>query len=286
MKLLSHARRVTILNIALNAVLFVLKLFAGLASNSIAVLADAANSFMDTFHGCATYWAVKESHKKADKGHQFGHGRAEPMVAFFISLLMAITAFEFLRSAIISLSGNGEVRVINWTIIGVLVIAILAKVLLSYEAGKAGERTRSPALKATAADARNDVLITLTALFGLAVSATAYVWMDEVAAILISVFIFWQAFRIGKENVDYLVGAAPSPELQRKIGEIATTVRGVRGLSLVKAHYVGSFVHVEVHISVNRHISTAASHHIAMTVENDLEELPEVDKAFVSVEPV
>ncbi len=274
------------LNIALNAVLFLLKLFAGLVSGSIAVLADAANSFLDTIHGCATYWAVKESHKKADKGHQFGHARAEPMVAFFISILMAITAFEFLRSALFSLAGNGEPRLLNWTIVGALVIAILAKILLSYEAGKAGERTRSPALRATAADARNDVLITLTALFGLAVSATAYVWMDEIAAILISVFIFWQAFRLGRENIDYLVGAAPSSELQRKIEEIATTVRGVRGLSLVKAHYVGSFVHVEVHIIVNRHLSTSASHHIALTVEHDLEELPDVDKAFVSVEPV
>jgi len=279
-----HAKRVTMLSIVINFFLFLLKLAAGIAANSIAVLADATNSLLDMLYSIGVAWSVGQSHKRADKGHPFGHARAEPMVAFVISMLMAIVAFEFLRTAIVGLFAP-EARIFTWLIGGSLIIAILGKVLLSHEAQTVGTKTRSPALLATAADSRNDVLITLTALAGLVFASTGYPWVDNAAAIAISAFLFFQAYRIGRANVNYLVGAAPPDELQLKIRELASSVLGVRGINLIRAHYVGNFVHVEIHIMVNRNISTQASHRIAMTVQHDVERLPTVSKAFVHVEP-
>lgn len=281
-----HARKVTILSIVVNASLFLLKLAAGLAANSLAVLADAVNSLLDLLYSLGVAWAVDASHKRADRGHPFGHARAEPMVAFAVAILMAIAAFEFLRSALFGLLAGESQRFLSWPIIAALVVAVIAKILLSHEANLSGKRARSPALLATAADSRNDVLITLTALGGLVFAASGFPWVDDCAAILIALFLFREAWRIGKGNVDYLVGAAPSQELQHRIREIATSVRGVRGIHLIRAHYVGNYVHAEIHILVNPTITTRASHHIAMTVQHDVERLPDVNKAFVHVEPV
>ncbi len=281
----AHARRVTVLSIVVNLVLFLLKLAAGLAAHSLAVLADATNSLLDSVYSLGVWWSVGQSHKRADKGHPFGHARAEPMVAFVVAILMGIAAFEFLRSAIVGLFSPGAAPTLTGAVVAALVVAVAGKLFLSREAGAAGDRARSPALLATAADSRNDVLITLTALAGLVLAASGAPAFDRYAAIVIALFLFREAYRIGRRNVDYLLGAAPPKELEHRIRELASAVRGVRGIRLIRAHYVGSFVHVEVQIFVNPRITTAASHLIASSVQHDLELLPEVNKAFVHVEP-
>ncbi len=280
-----EAKRLTVLSIVINATLFLLKLGAGLAANSLAVLADATNSLLDLLYSVGVKWSVEESHKKADKGHPFGHGRAEPMVAFVVAILMGIAAFEFLRSSVFNLLlGSGGQR-LDWGIVTMLLVAIGAKILLSHEAGLAARRSRSPALAATSVDSRNDVLVTLTALLGIAFAAVGYPWVDDVAALLIALLLFFEAYRLGRRNIDYLLGAAPPEELERKIRAAITHVRGVRGITLLRAHYVGSYVHAEIHILVNPHLSTAAGHRIAEAVQHDVELFDEVNKAFVHLEP-
>jgi len=280
-----QAKRITVLSIVINATLFLLKLGAGLAAGSLAVLADATNSLLDTLYSLGVKWSVEESHRKADKGHPFGHARAEPMVAFVVAILMGIAAFEFLRSAVFNLIFGSAGQHLDWGIATLLLIAIAAKILLSHEAGIAGKRLKSPALITTAVDSRNDVLITCTALVGLVFAASGWSWMDDVAALFIAVFLFVEAYKLGRRNMDYLLGAAPPDELEHKIRAVVTHVRGVRGIVQVRAHYVGSFVHVAISIIVNPHISTAASHKIAEAVQHDIELFDEVNKAFVHVEP-
>ncbi len=280
-----HAKRVTVLSIVINGTLFILKLFAGIAANSLAVLADATNSLLDMLYSFGVHWSVRESHKKADKGHPFGHARAEPMVAFVIAILMGIAAFEFLRSAAFNLIGGSGPHHLDWLIVASLLIAIVAKILLSHEAHVAALKARSPALFATSDDSRNDVLITCTALAGLVFASTGFPWLDDVAALIISIFLFNEAYKLGRKNVDYLLGAAPPKSLDHKIRHAASAVRGVRGIHKIRSHYVGSYVHVEIHILVNSRVASGVAHTIAMSVQHDIERLPEVNKAFVHIDP-
>ncbi|MBR9692867.1 cation transporter, partial [Candidatus Woesearchaeota archaeon] len=267
------------------ATLFLVKLAAGLAANSLAILADATNSLLDLLSSVGVHWSVKESHKKADKGHPFGHARAEPMVAFVIAILMAIAAFEFFRSAVFNLVvGSGQVY-LDWRIITLLLIAIVAKIILSHEAHEAAWRARSPALLATSVDSRNDVFITLTALIGVAMGHVGFPWLDDVAALIIAIFLLVQAYKLGRSNIDYLIGAAPPKALEFKIRKIVSAVRGVRGIHKIRSHYVGSYVHVEIHILVNSRVATGVANTIAMTVQHDVERLKEVNKAFVHIDP-
>lgn len=266
--------------------LFVLKFVAGLAANSLAIIADAVNSLLDTVYSIGVYWSVGESHKKADKGHPFGHARAEPMVGFAVALLMGIAAFVFLQNALFSFFAEPQTYTLNWVIVSSMVIAIIAKIFLSHKSYLAARKTRSPALMATSIDSRNDIIITLVALAGIVFASTGMPRMDNIAAIVISVFLFSEAYRVGKSNANYLIGAAPSPALTHKIKQLATHVRGVRGIHFIKAHYVGNYVHVQIGIAVSGRISTTASNHIAMTVQHDIEKLPDVNKAFITVDAV
>jgi cation diffusion facilitator family transporter len=281
-----HARRVTLLSIVVDFSLFLLKLAAGVAANSLALLADAANSLLDAFYSLGVFLGVKGAHERADQWHPFASARLEPMTTFVVALLSGIVAFEFLRTGLLGLLVGSGARVITVPILVAVLIALVAKVLLSYRAQIAGMQTGSPALLGTAADSRNDILLTLVALTGLVFAATGIPWMDDAAAIVISLYLFRSSWHIVKELVEYVHGVSAPAELERRIREVAMSVAGVRGIHLIRSHYVGSFVHVELHILVGLAASPSAVHRIAMTLQHDVELLPGVSKAFIYTEAV
>jgi divalent metal cation (Fe/Co/Zn/Cd) transporter len=105
-------------------------------------------------------------------------------------------------------------------------------------------------------------------------------------AFLIGSFIVYSGFKIGVENVDFLMGKVPPHDVLEQLKEIALSVEGVIDLNEVKAHYIGNIIQVEIHIEVNKSITTEESHAIAKRVEGALEKEEIVNFAFVHVDPV
>jgi cation diffusion facilitator family transporter len=110
--------------------------------------------------------------------------------------------------------------------------------------------------------------------------------LDAVAGLAIAAWVLWSGYRIGAENLDYLMGRAPREGLLEEIQTRAREVHGVLSLNDVKAHYVGSQVHVEIHVEVDRELSTQASHEIGTEVRDRLRGLEGVAEAFVHLDPV
>ena len=277
-------KKITIYGIILNSILFIAKLIVGLLSNSLAVLSDAFNSLTDIISSIGIFIAVKISHKRADQGHPFGHHRAEPIAGMIVAILAGILGFEILRTAIKNLFEQ-KVSSIGAAALIVLIITIIVKLFMAYYFTKQGTIRKSPAIKASGIDSRNDVLVTSIAIIGVLGSMYGYLIFDEIAAIIISFFIFYSGYRIGMENIDYLMGKSPSKEYIDKIKSIAIKVKGVNGINDVRAHYVGNFIHIEIHIEVNKNISTQRSHKIGKDVQHAVENLDDVDEAFVHVDP-
>jgi hypothetical protein len=89
-----------IVSVIVNTLLFGLKYWAGIASGSIAIIADDWHTLSDTFTSVVVIIGVKLSSRKADKEHPFGHGRWEQVASFFIGFLLAIVAYDFLVQSI------------------------------------------------------------------------------------------------------------------------------------------------------------------------------------------
>jgi divalent metal cation (Fe/Co/Zn/Cd) transporter len=71
-----------------------------------------------------------------------------------------------------------------------------------------------------------------------------------------------------------------------QIKKLAGSVKGVKGIHDVRAHYVGSYIHVEVHINVDRKATTDRSHSIGKGVQRAIESLPNIDRAFIHIDPL
>jgi cation diffusion facilitator family transporter len=282
---MNKSEKTTIVGVFLNICLFIIKIIVGLLSNSLALLSDAFNSLGDIVSYTGIHYAVKIAHKEADIDHPFGHKRAEPIAGFVISLFTILLAIEIMRNAI---TGFFQTRVYSYEnyAIGVLILTMVIKTGMSYYYNKVGKTENSPALRAGAVDSRNDVLASGIALIGVIGPRLGYPWLDSFAALIISLFIFYSGYKIGKENIDYLMGKTAPDEQLKEIKKIALKVKGVKSLNDLRTHYIGNCLHVEIHVDVDENISTKESHRIGKEVQFMLERLDYVDKAFVHIDPI
>ena len=139
---------------------------------------------------------------------------------------------------------------------------------------------------ASAIDHRNDVLISAAVILGVGASNLGFPIFDPLAAMAVGAWIIWAGFRIGRDNMKYLMGAAPPAELVQRIMAIANATEGVLGLNDVFAHYVGTAVEIEVHINVDRTLTIQDAHEIGEKVQRAIEDLDEVSRAFIHIDPL
>lgn len=279
------AFRATVLNIAGNTALFTLKIVAGALSGSIALISDAINSLNDIAAAVATFICVKISNKEADEGHPFGHRRAEPIAGLIIAVLAGILGFEVIRASVERLLSKTTPEITVFSL-AVPVVTMVVKGAMAWHFKGVGRMFNSPALSATAKDSMMDVLIAVAALVGISGAYMGYDYFDPLAGLVISLWIIYTGYSIGLENIAYLIGEAPPPKLMEEIKAAALAVKDVKAINTVRAHFVGNFIHVEIHVEVDKTLSTYDSHAIGKEVERRVEKVDSIEKTFVHIDPV
>ena len=274
-------------NVALfaNAFLFLFKLILGLLSGSLAVISDAFHSLMDVIAAVTLSIGIRISHKEADRDHPFGHHRAEPIAALFVAVIAGILGFEILRESILKLFYGSSPIKGKLAIIALLITLILKGALTLFFKHLLKKDAR-PGIRALVIDSKNDMLATLVSLLGVILASLDMLYFDPLAGMILSIFIFKGGYEIGIENIDLLMGKKGAEAINQKIRERAHKEKGVLGTNTLRSHHVGNTLHVEIHIEVDHLMDTAHSHEISDRVEHAIENMPEVSKAFVHVDPV
>jgi len=202
--------KVSIVGLMGNIFLFIIKIIAGIYSNSIALISDAINSLSDSIASIAVLIGVKISEKNADVSHPFGHTRAQPVSGLIVAVFAGVMGFEVLISSIERFFLAKPVTNHSFAII-VLIIVILIKALMYIFFLKNSKN--NPAIKAGAIDSRNDVLVSSLVLVAIFASMYDFVFVDPLVGVFVGFLIIKSGFDIGLENIDYLMGSAPSLEL-------------------------------------------------------------------------
>jgi len=274
------------LGIVGNAVLFAGKITIGLAYNSIAIVSDSLNSFTDIIASTIVFISVRTSYRAADAEHPFGHHRAQPIAGLIVAIFTGIVGFEVITQSVTRLIAGGAG--VEPGILPILLVAgvLVAKLGMYLVARTVAQRAGSTALRASAADHRNDVLISGAVLAGVVAANLGLPILDPVVAILIGLWIIRAGFSIGRDNIKYLMGEVPPKELLDRILGKARAVEGVLALNDVFAHYVGTTVEIEVHINVDHRIDIERAHAIGKGVQRAIEDMDEVSRAFIHIDPL
>ena len=271
------------LSIIGNVLLAVVKLVVGFLYSSIALISDGVHSLSDVITSVVGYFGIRVSSKPADRSHPFGHSRFEPLVAFLIGEALLIVAYEIARDSVERLLG-GETLEVNMIMLGVTMVSIIAKEGMFRYSVHVGRKLNSQILIADAYHHRSDVLSSVAVLIGLLLQKFGFSRGDALAGLVVAVFLVKVSFEIILENVGYLTGRAPPFEICDEIKKRALSVPNVLGIHDLRAHYVGSKLHVELHIEVPDGLDLKEAHDISEEVKRRIEEMPEVDVAFIHVD--
>ncbi len=283
---MTHAEGLAIwLGIVGNALLFGGKILVGLWFDSIAIISDSLNSFTDIIASLVVFISIRASYQEADRTHPYGHKRAQPIAGLVVAIFTALVGGEVITQAVNRLLTGEKMQPGLLPVLLVLGVMVV-KLFMHLYVRAVARRTNSTALMASAADHRNDVLVSAAVLIGVLFSNVGVPIFDPIVAILIGMWIIKAGFSIGRDNLKFLMGEAPPAALVDGIRQAAGGIRGVQSVHDVLAHYVGTAIHIEVHINVQRELNVEQAHAIGKQVQAAIEGRDGVARAFVHIDPL
>ncbi len=281
---MSPQRRTALVSIVAACVLIGVKLVAGIATNSLGLLSEAAHSGTDLIAAILTFVAVGVSGRPADPGHAYGHGKAEHLAALAEAALLVVVSLVIAWRALWRLLGlaEGQVDPSGWAllVIGGVMVIDAGRAYVSYRTGR---RYRSPALQANALHFASDFAGSTAVLLGLVAARAGYHWADSVAALFVAGLVLVAASRLMRVNIDVLMDRVP-PDAQEAALAAIGAVPGIE-LRRLRMRQAAGQEFADVVIGVPPGAAVGQGHAAADAVEEAIHgALPDSD-VVVHVEP-
>ncbi len=272
--------------LVINLGLASVKLTAGLIGHSQAVVADAIHSLSDTVTDVALIFGVRYWSAPADENHPHGHRRFETLITVFIGVMVAAAAIGIGWEAIRSF--NQPLHPPSVIALAAALLSIGIKEALYQWTARMGRKTGSSALIANAWHHRTDALSSIPVAIAVSVAMVDHrlAIVDQIGALVVSVFVLHAAFRIIRPALDQLVDAGAPQAHRKELERLALDVDGVRAAHALRTRYIGSELAVDVHVEVDADLSVADGFRIAQKVKKDLlQRGPDVADVVVQIEP-
>lgn len=277
-----------LVSVLVNLVLIAGKLVVGLLTGSVAILADAAHSFLDLSASIFAFAGIRAGAKPADEDHAFGHAKAENVSSLIQMFLLGATCIAIVIESVRRLVVASSVRV-AWYSFGVVIAAIVIDIVVSrYLQGVSRAHGGSAALEADALHFSSDLWASLAVLVGLTlVAAFGLRIADPLAGIAVAVIIGTTAVEQGRRTTQVLLDAMPDRTTLAAIERILDSDKRLHGYHALRARQAGKHVLLDVSVHVDGALSLAQAHEVGHAISERIrKEVPIVTDAVVHVEPV
>ena len=271
------------LSIVINTLLFGLKYWAGMATGSIAIIADAWHTLSDSFTSLVVLWGAKTSARPPDKKHPFGHGRIEVIASVIIGAILATVGLNFLIESVRRLV-NQEPAAYRSLAIVVFAVSVVFKEALARFSISSGRKTDSRSLIADGWHHRSDAIASALIVVGILLGRYFW-WIDGALGIAVSLVIFWATFDILRISISTLIGEQPDAELVEQLRAlVAETVQLDVDLHHLHLHQYGQHKELTFHISLPQELKIREAHKIAHSLETRILEQMGLDTT-IHVDP-
>lgn|SRR5699024_2607037 len=282
----------TWVGIIVNSILAIIKGIGGFLAGSRALLADALHSASDIVGSIVILFGVKIAAKPPDKEHPYGHGKAENIASIIVALLLVIVGVEISISSAKVFFGERPVAPSKIAIV-ILVISLVIKELLFHYKYYLGKKYSSSALIAEAWHHRSDSLSSLAALIGIiaAIIGEAYeltylIYGDAVAGILVSIIVIKVGYDLAKDSSLIMMEKVLDKSEITAYKQTVSEIDGILRIDEILARTHGSYVVIDIKVSVNPELTVKQGHDIAKNVKQYLmDNYKEIADVFVHVNP-
>ena len=283
----ARGMRAALMAMGVSGVLGAVKVIAGVAGHSYALIADGVESLLDIVSSIAVWGSLKVA--AADPNHRipYGYGKAEPLAGLVIAAGLVVVA------GVLSVQSIHEIRKPHqapeaFTLI-VLIVVVAVKELLFRWLVRTGREIESRAMESDAWHHRSDALTSIAAFIGISIAlwgGEGYEAADDWAALAACALIAFNGVRLFRNALREILDAAPPAEDLARIRDIAASVPGVTGIDDCRARKSGLGWLVDIHVEVDGEMPVREGHRIAHEVKDALltSEAGVLD-ALVHIEP-
>ncbi len=225
--------------------------------------------------------------RDADDDYPFGYGRAEPIAAATVSLMLVGAAIGIGWEAVTSIR-NPHGAPAAWTLF-VLVGVVAVKQWLFRRQHAAGRESGSPAVQADAWHHLSDAVTSGAAFVGISVSVIGgpgWEAADDWAALVAAIVIAAHGVVLLRPALHDLMDRAPEPNLRERILNAASTVSDVLHLEKLKVRRVGTALFVDLHVQADPALSLHDAHIVSGRVKSAIRrDVPNTTGVLIHMEP-
>jgi cation diffusion facilitator family transporter len=270
-----------------NASLVVIKLFAGIIGHSNALIADAVESSADIFSSVIVWMGLSIAARPADEDHPYGHGKAEPLAAAVVSLMLLGAAVGISIIAIRDIRTPHHLPAPFTLFVAAGVIII--KEILYRRVSRVGREVGGTAIVADAWHHRADAISSLAAFIGISIAllgGPGWEAADDWAALVAALVVAVNGIRTLRPAISGLMDEAPDRSVKERVLQAASGVDGVRSVETLNVRGSGLGFYVDVHVKADPTLSLEEAHEIAAKVKYSiLAAVPSVVGVLVHMEP-
>ncbi|KAK7496818.1 hypothetical protein BaRGS_00012027 [Batillaria attramentaria] len=259
----------------INVLLTVAKTIAAVLSRSLAIISSLIDSAVEILSGIVMWWTSIAIRKRDPYLYPQGRTRLEPVAIVVLSTAMVLAWAFFISESVEVLVEllDDMVKFILWVVC---------------------RRVKSPIVQALALDHRIDVCSNAVAIvcgylgsrqFQNDFHTDDFKYVDPAGAILITVYIIYTWWRMGADQIKLLTGRTATPEFLSKVTwMVLDHDENIRHIETVRAFHSGNNFLVEVDIVLPETMHLGVAHDIGERLQQKLESLPEVERAFVHLD--
>jgi cation diffusion facilitator family transporter len=270
-----------------NAVLVLVKFVAGIVGHANALVADAVESSADIFSSLIVWMGLSIAARPADEDHPYGHGKAEPLAAAVVSLMLLGAAAGISILAIREILHPHHLPAAFTLFVAAGVIVV--KEILYRRVSRVGKDVGSTVVAADAWHHRADAASSLAAFIGISIAligGRGWEAADDWAALLAAVLVAVNGIRTLRPAISGLMDEAPDNTVRDSALDAATGIDGVKRIESLNIRRSGLGFYVDLHVQADPGISLEDAHEIAAKVKYAiLEAIPSVIAVLVHMEP-
>lgn len=285
MKQLERSERMAVhASNAANLVLFGAKVFASIESKSLAVIASTLDSLLDLLSGFILWFTAHAMRTPNQYHYPIGKKRMQPVGIIVFASVMATLGLQILLESVRELIAKSHPEINHmqekW-MIGIMVLVTVVKFVLMVYC----RQFKNEIVRAYAQDHFFDVVTNSVGLATAVLAIHIRWWIDPTGAIIIALYTMSTWARTVIENVWSLIGRSAPPDFLAKLTYLIWNHHEeIQHIDTVRAYTFGSHYFVEVDIVLPEDMLLNKAHNIGEKLQEKLEQLPEVERAFVHID--
>jgi len=266
-------KKATIISSGTATLLIVIKLFVGIMSGSVAVLASAIDSVLDLIVSAFNYFAISKAEQPANKKFNYGKGKIEALAAVIEGTVITVSGLFILYTAIKKAIKSEPLEYLGNSII-VMVISLVLTIALVIFLNYVAKRTRNMVIKSDALHYKTDVLSNGAILISLVlIQVTGFEMIDSIMGVVISIYIIHSAYEIIRDGVYILLDASLDEEMVEKMRNFILEEKEISDFHYLKTRKSGNTNFVDVHLVFSPGISLMRAHYAGDRIEEKIKEL-------------